>query len=129
MSNYDFLKRIIYKNGTNDFENGSNRIREFDDIIKQLSQDELNSLEELYFECCGLKLHQKNQIEIETIRKFLKTLIVSEFRIDDILLHPPEIRHKEIESIANSIGLEYEMVIEIHKNWHGGIRTKIFENL
>jgi hypothetical protein len=129
LSKYDFLKRIIYKNGTDNFENRSNHIKGFDDIIKQLPQDELNSLKELYSECCGLKLHQKNQIDIETLRKFLKALIVSEFRIDDILLHPPEIRHKEIESIANSIGLEYEMVIEIHKNWHGGIRTKIFENL
>lgn len=145
MSKYDFLKRILAKDWQQGV--GGNDAHDkypFAENIKHFSIDEWVCLLELYCECNNIKAHKrldilaKNIIEErkpdstlninqEVIIKFIKILSLSEFRIDDILLHPPQLRFKEFSHIAESIGVDPEMLRTVYLNWHDGIREKIYE--
>jgi hypothetical protein len=138
LAEYDFLKKIIkQKIAIQDDPEWT-----FHEDIEQLSQNEKACLIELYCDCLptnkpniikylelskeqpksdgSLELFDNKQLE-----NFLRVIFLSEFRIDDLLLHPPEMRFKEIELISNKLGCEPELVNAIYLKWHGELRKKV----
>lgn len=70
------------------------------------------------------------KINGEELCKFMAAVMFSEYRIDDLLLYPPEMRFKEIKEIKEfsfSIGMKEDMLRRIDSNWHAKIRAKVLE--
>ena len=145
MSKYSFLKQIL----TNSWQQGADGNGVHGEVypkdIKKFSLQDWVCLLELYCECNNISPPNnlddaaKNVIEgrapnaplaidKEGIIKFLKILSLSEYRIDDILFHPPKMREREFSHIAESVGVTLETLHTVYTNWHSGIRKKIFED-
>jgi len=91
---------------------------EFNNIIISLKKDKTYKLKDV--------INKDIIINKDLLVKFLICITLSEYRIDDILLYPKEMRYQKLKEISEAIGLEQNMVLKIDSNWHGLIRQKVF---
>lgn len=65
-------------------------------------------------------------ISLDLLVKILTCMTISEYRLDALTLHSPEMRGKELDEISVGIGLGKEAILEIDRNWHEKLREKVF---
>ena len=56
-------------------------------------------------------------------------ITMAEYRIDDILLHPPDMRLNEFDEIANAIGFDPDTIRKMHNNRHSKIRNRVLDDV
>ena len=143
---FDFLAKIINKNWFQTGDKPAAHEWTFDEDLRSLENEQLKQLVSLLFECIEIKIDDEKvkditevvklgksyilgdmTIDRELILKFLLCITFSQYRIDNLLLHPQEMRALELREICQSIGLPQDMVITIHSNWHSRvIQKKVF---
>lgn len=143
---YKFIADIIDKNWFQHINEQCKRKWTFEDDIKSLSDGQLKELLYIFFECIEIKIGneeldniitslKKNEIykvndfivDINLVVKFFKCITMSEYSIDSILLHPPEMRLREFKQISDLIEIEENILRKIDSNWHSTIREKIYD--
>ena len=150
MTNLNFIAEIIKKNWFQETTKEYKHEQTFYEDIKDLNVSQLTELLFLLLECLDVRVNDEefNNIIIslkkdktyklkdvinkdiiinkDLLVKFLICITLSEYRIDDILLYPKEMRYQKLKEISEAIGLEQNMVLKIDSNWHGLIRQKVF---
>ena len=71
---------------------------------------------------------ERLQINNDLIVRFLICITLAEYRLDDLLLLPTEMRFREFQRISRSLQLEQEMLKKIYFNWNDKVREKIFSH-
>ncbi len=94
-----------------------NEISFTDDLLEDLA----STVQADETKVAGVKINR------EELCKFIAAVMFSEYRIDDLLLYPPEMRFKEIKEFSFSIGMKEDMLRRIDSNWHAKIRAKVLE--
>ena len=74
-------------------------------------------------------IFEGKKISRDLIEKVLISMMLAEYRLDALLLHPPSMRFREIEEICVALGLDRHTLLRIVENWHEGIRQRIFPEL
>ena len=150
MTNLSFIADIIRKNW---FQKTTKEYKlkwTFHEDIKSLNDNQLTDLLHLLLECLDLRVNDEEFnnlimslkkdksyklenvinkdiiIDRDFLVKFLICVTFSEYRIDDILLYPKEMRYQKLKQLSETIGLEQDMVLKIDSNWHALIREKVF---
>ncbi|MBW1612592.1 MAG: hypothetical protein JRJ57_01185 [Deltaproteobacteria bacterium] len=141
---FDFLAKIINENWFQHVDQTAGAGWTFYEDLRNLKNEELKQLVFLLLECTGIKIENEKvkdviealklgepyivgdmTIDKDMIFRFLVCITLSEYRIDNLLLHPSEMRSWELEEICQSIGLPKKMVTTIYFNWHSGLRKKV----
>jgi hypothetical protein len=141
---YKFLANIIESNWFKHVDEEHHRQWSFEQDIKNLSRNQLKDLLILLLDCFGKKLETKEVdhiaesieagkaylldefvIDTDLLFKFLVCVTLSEYRIGNLTLHPPEMRIKEFRQLAESIGLSEAEVRMIDSCWQEDLRKKV----
>ena len=145
MTKFDFIANIIEKNWFQEKSEKHKPKWTFSEDIKRFTVKQMENLVRLIFDCLEIRIKDeeiKNIIEIinrqedyqvddfiinnDFIIKFLICITISEYKIDDILFYPPEMRFRALQEISDKIGLDQNIVRKIDFNWHNHLREKIF---
>lgn len=140
----DFVLDIISKNWFQEVDPLRPRVWAFEESVATLSARELQVLVELYFDCFDLPLPSPPQlaeivravqdekeysmrdltISKAALARLLHAVTLSEYRLDSLLYHAPEVRAREVEQYAGEIGIEPDILRRIYLNWHRRVRDK-----
>jgi len=140
-----FLADIIKRNWFQAGDNTTESSWTFTEDITELNIGELRKLLFVFFDCVEIKIENQKVYDIAAslksgesyelddliinnnfMCKFLICITYSEYRINNLLLHPREMRFHEFKKLCRSIGLSYDMVKKIDRNWHAHMREKVF---
>lgn len=70
-------------------------------------------------------LAELDGIPILNLALFLHTLALAEYRIDDLLYMPRDLRFARLESHASSAGLRPDSFKRIYLSWHDRLRNRV----
>ena len=110
--------------------------------ISNLSQNQLIELVAFSLKCFDIKIVENKLIDIaqaikeekdfllsspiidieltinrEVVSNILECAYISEYRIDSVIMLPPEMRQKKIQDIADSIGVEPGLIGKVDTQW------------
>ncbi|MBP9663852.1 MAG: hypothetical protein KBD94_04475 [Pyrinomonadaceae bacterium] len=139
------LEKILVEDWQKATERRSDRTARLIDRISHLSTRELTTLVSLYLECAEGTSRGKDEfhgpfrfskdakkietdtaeISLITLADFLHALMLAEYRIDDLLYHPPALRFSRLDQFAKSVKLKREDFKRIYLNWHAGLRKRV----
>lgn len=128
-------------NRWNNYENKTS-INYWNFTILKLSNEEKQELASFCLEAIGIKIKKEiipdvvrtidldkdflissELIDIETVfnrdvlYKTLECILLSEFKLDAILLLPPEMRHERLEVYSKALDVEIDFIIKVDKFW------------
>ena len=124
----------------------SDQLSELARKIAELSKQELGLLVDLYFKCAQEELDDSGE-NVEIVRalienseyvkgtryisrnllaNFLHALMLAEYRLDDLLLHPSQTRMAEFDLYASDSGFDRETLRRIYLNWQNRYRKEIY---
>jgi hypothetical protein len=61
-----------------------------------------------------------------SLANFLRALMLTEHRLDDLLFHPPAMRMAEFERYAKDVGIDSQILRRIYLNWQRKYRREVF---
>lgn len=140
------LRKIIDKNWFQQVDEKHTAKWSFSDDLMGLDEEDFQVVINLCLECLdipidddkvterlAIALREKRSIDLEGIEislelmtKVLICMTLSQYRLDALLLHPREMRYRELEEICSSVGLDQATVMKIDRNWQEKIRDRVY---
>ncbi len=147
MKQYKFIAEIMSKYWFQKVTEKDGKVWIFDSEIESMTTEQLKDVIHLYLQCIDKGLSDEHigkaakfidkvryfiydgiTINRDILSRFLFAITLAEYRVNGILYHPPEMRLREFDEIANAIGFDSDTVRKIDDNWHSKIRKKVLND-
>jgi hypothetical protein len=146
---FNALEEILVKDWEKATDSRAERLSRLSGQVRRLSPNERSIIVGMYRECVpnpfsiDPKTRRELQdrespgdieteiegIQILALSEFLHTLMLSEYRIDDLLFHPRNLRFSRLERFAESVGLSLNDLKQIYLHWHNELRGRVLSTI